>query len=139
MKIESEDDLLKKTKAIQTFVDVFGGSFFSLSFNDTDYKVLDKEKNLICYAEIVIVRSDYSPSEELKVTANRLVKLSNKRLSPVLIWAFYDGIVYTKVIRLNGIISWGDRDSTQNSYDNQELVVSFKQNKNFIYEKSIKR
>ena len=134
MKFESQEDLIKKTKAVRTFVDLFGGSFVALGFSDTDYKVFDKNKKLICYVEICLVNESYDPSKKLSVAANRLVKLASKRLNPVVVWAFNDGIVYSKVIKITGEIKWADRNPEFSSYDTRELMVFFEQQKNFKYE-----
>ena len=49
---EVEEDLRREQVAIKKFVDIFGGSFQKLDQFDIDYKVFDKDKNLIAYAEV---------------------------------------------------------------------------------------
>ena len=52
MTFETEQDLIREKKAIQTFVSMFGGSFQKLDPHDIDYKVFDKNGKLIAYAEV---------------------------------------------------------------------------------------
>ena len=52
MTFETEIDLIREKKAIELFVSIFGGSFKKLDPHDIDYKVFDKDKNLIAYAEV---------------------------------------------------------------------------------------
>ena len=43
---ETEQDLIREKKAIETFVKIFGGSFKKLAPLDIDYKVFDKDGTL---------------------------------------------------------------------------------------------
>ena len=47
MTFEKEVDLIREKKAIELFVSIFGGSFKKLDPHDIDYKVFDKNNNLI--------------------------------------------------------------------------------------------
>ena len=52
MTFETETDLIREKKAIELFVSIFGGSYKKLDPQDIDFKVFDKDKNLIAYAEV---------------------------------------------------------------------------------------
>ena len=52
MRFEKDKDLTREQRAINYFVKRFDGSFKKLGPNDIDYKVFDKEGNLIAYAEV---------------------------------------------------------------------------------------
>ena len=102
MTFETEQDLIREKKAIQTFVNIFGGSFKKLDPHDIGYKVFDKDGNLIAYVEIKgIIKAMYN-AYPLQVAARKLIKLADKRLVPVIIWACEDGIIYGKVDKLKG-------------------------------------
>ncbi len=136
MSFESAEDLANKKKAARIFTNMFGGSFSALSVLDTDFKILDKERNLISYAEVVVMKGNYSQSMSLHISVSRLSKLCNKRLNPVIIWSFDDGIVYTKVVNISGKLSWGSLPWKASNPSTNELVAEFKQDKNFRYERS---
>ena len=52
MRFETKEDKLREQKAIQSFVNMFNGSYKKLGENDIDYKVFDSSDKLIAYAEI---------------------------------------------------------------------------------------
>ncbi len=129
MTFETEQDLIREKKAIETFVSLFNGSFKKLDPKDVDYKVFDKDGNLIAYAEVKsrirTIRSAYP----LPIAAKKIVKLTDKRLVPVAIWACEDGIIYGKINKLKGEIKWGG-NSPQ---DNSELMIYYDKQKELKY------
>lgn len=133
MIFETDQDLKREHKAITLFVSTFGGSFKKLDPLDVDYKVFDKDGNLIAYAEVKgrirIIRDAYP----LPVAARKVVKLVDKRLIPVMIWACEDGIIYGKVNKLKGEIKWGGRTPRENSFDDLELMVFYDKQKELKY------
>lgn len=129
MTFETEQDLIREKKAIQTFVNIFSGSFKKLDPQDVDYKVFDKDGNLIGYAEVKgIIRAIYN-AYPLPVSAKKLVKLVDKRLPPVVIWACEDGIIYGKANKLKGEIKW----TQDNSFYDSELMVYYDKQKELRY------
>ena len=133
MTFETEMDLVREKKAIELFVSIFGGSYKKLDPHDIDYKVFDKDKNLIAYAEVKgrirTMRSAYP----LPISAKKLVKLIDKRLAPVLIWACEDGIIYGKANKLQGEIKWGGRPSRDGSFSDSEMMVYYESQKELKY------
>lgn len=133
MTFETEEDLRREKKAIETFVNTFGGSYKKLDPHDIDYKIFDKDKNLIAYAEVKgrirTMRSAYP----LPVAVRKITKLADKRLNPVLIWSCDDGIIYGKVNMLKGEIKWGGRTPRDNSLDDSELMVYYDKQKELKY------
>jgi hypothetical protein len=133
MRFESNDDLAREERAIRTFVNKFGGSFKKLGPDDIDYRVYDKEGNLIAFAEVKGRLRSLKDSFPLPVSLRKLVKLSDKRLNPVMIWACNDGIVYSRVTKLSGVVKWGGRKPRSGSYNDQELMAYFDKADNFKY------
>jgi hypothetical protein len=133
MTFETEQDLIREKKAIQTFVSMFGGSFKKLDPQDIDYKIFDKDGNLIAYAEVKgIIKTIYN-AYPLPVAAKKIVKLVDKRLAPVMIWACEDGIIYGKVDKLKGDIRWGGRTPRDNSFNDLELMAYYEKQKELKY------
>lgn len=123
----------KKKKAIDIFVGLFGGSYKKLDPNDIDYKVFDKDNKLIAYAEVVVVVKTIYNAYPLSVEAKKLVKLIDKRLAPVVIWACEDGIIYGKANKLKGEIKWGGSAPREHSVNDNELMVYYDKQKELKY------
>jgi hypothetical protein len=130
---ETENDLLREKKAIELFVSIFGGSYKKLDPNDIDYKIFDKDKNLIAYAEVKGRIRTMKTAYPLPIAARKLVKLIDKRLTPVVIWACEDGIIYGKADKLKGEIKWGGRPPRDGSFNDAELMVYYDKQKEFKY------
>lgn len=133
MIFETEQDIKREQKAIALFVSTFGGSFKKLDPLDIDYKVFDKDGNLIAYAEVKGRIKTMRDAYPLPVAARKVVKLVDKRLIPVMIWSCEDGIIYGKVNKLKGEIKWGGRTPRENSYDDLELMVFYDKQKELKY------
>lgn len=128
MTFETEQDLIREKKAIETFVSLFGGSYKKLDPSDVDYKIFDKQGNLISYAEVKgRIRTIYN-AYPLPVDAKKLVKLIDKRLPPVVVWACEDGIIYGKANKLKGEIKWGGKSPLDS-----ELMVYYDKQKELKY------
>jgi hypothetical protein len=133
MTFETETDLLKEKKAIELFVSIFGGSYQKLDRNDIDFKVFDKDNKLIAYAEVKGRIRTIRDAYPLPISAKKLVKLIDKRVSPVIIWACDDGIIYGKADRLYGDIKWGGRPPRVGSANDAELMVYYDKQREFKY------
>lgn len=121
----------KKKKAIDCFVAVFNGSYQKLDDNDVDYKIFNTDKKLIAYAEVrERVRTIYN-AYPLPIPAKRMVKLCDKRLNPVVIWACEDGIIYAKANQLTGTVMWGCDAPLTECVD--ELMLYFDKQKGTKY------
>jgi hypothetical protein len=123
MTFETEEEKRIQKKAIEVFVNTFGGTYQKLDASDVDYKIFDKNKNLIAYAEISgrirTIRNAYP----LPISAKKLVKLIDKRLAPVVIWSCEDGIIYGKADKLIGDIK----------FDGDEMMVYYDKQRSFKY------
>jgi len=133
MTFETEMDLIREKKAIELFVTIFNGSYKKLDPHDIDYKVFDKDKNLIAYAEVKGRIRTMQSAYPLPLAARKLVKLIDKRLAPVLIWACEDGIIYGKANKLIGEIKWGGRPPRNGSFNDAEMMVYYDKQKELKY------
>lgn len=130
---ETDQDLIREKKAIETFVNVFGGSFKKLGPQDIDFKVFDKDGTLIAYAEVKGRLKNMSAAYPLPVALSKLSKLIAKRLNPVIIWACDDGIIYGKVFSLVGQVKMGGRPPREGSNTDDEMMVYFDKQKALKY------
>ena len=108
-----------------------------LGENDIDYKVFNKEGDLIAYAEVKGRLRPMNKAFPLPVAIRKLVKLSDKRLNPIMIWACEDGLIYSTVDKLKGEIRWGGRPPRDGAVNDSELMAYFQPNVNFKYIKYI--
>jgi hypothetical protein len=128
MTFETDNDLRIQKKAITLFVSMFDGTFQKLDPLDVDYKVFDSSGSLIAYAEIRVRVRTMTNAYPLPVSARKITKLMDKRISSVVIWACDDGIIYGKPNRLVGQVMWGKKNSPD-----EELMIYYDKQKEFKY------
>jgi hypothetical protein len=130
---ETEEDLKRERRAIEVFVNTFGGSFKKLDPMDVDYRIFDKDNNLIAYAEVKGRIRLMNNAYPLPVAARKLVKLVDKRITPVMIWACEDGIIYGKADKLVGTLKWGGKKPREGAVNDLDLMVYYDKQKEFKY------
>ena len=133
MRFESNKDLQRERKAIEKFVSRFKGTYKKLGDNDVDYRVFDENNKLIAYAEVKGRYRTIANAYPLPVAARKVVKLCDKRLNPVMIWACDDGIIYGKPTHLHGEIKWGGRKPREGAVNDEELMIYYEKQKEFRY------
>ena len=125
MRFENKGDLDRELRAIELFTSSFNGSFTKLGENDIDYKVFNSKGDLISYVEVKGRNRTISDSFPLPVAVRKLVKLSDKKVNPVIIWCCEDGIIYSLIKDLKGHINYGGRKPRQGSSNDLELMAYF--------------
>ena len=152
MRFENDKDLTREKKAIEYFVKRFNGSYkklgpndicrapagslqisFALGPNDIDYKVFDEKGNLIAYAEVKGRYKTLANCFPLPIACRKVVKLCDKRLNPVIIWACDDGIVYGQPSQIHGVVKWGGRAPRDGAVNDQELMIYYDKQKTIRY------
>ena len=134
-RFEKPNDRYRELKAITKFVERFNGSFKKLDPLDIDYRVYNKEGNIIAYVEVKGRFKDMADAYPLPVSATKVTKLCAKRLNPVLVWACEDGIIYGKVKEIVGEVRWGGRKPRKGWYSDEELMLYYSKQKTFKYAK----
>ena len=130
MRFENSKDLDREEKAIVKFVSIFKGSYNKLGDNDIDFEVLHNDK-VISYVEVKGRLRTLEKAFPLPIAVRKLVKLSDKRVNPVIIWACEDGIIYSKVKDLEGTIRYSGRKPRAGSTNDLELMAYYNNNNNF--------
>jgi hypothetical protein len=133
MIFEKEQNLIREKKAIELFVKIFDGSYEKLDTFDVDYKVFDKDGKLIAYAEVKGRLRSMRMAYPLPISAKKIVKLIDKRITPVIIWCCEDGIIYGKANKLIGEAKWGGRSPRDGSFNDAELMVYYDKQKELKY------
>ena len=130
--ISNEEIQKKKHKAIETFISTFGGSYQPQVKGDVDYKIF-KDGELIAYMEITIRNKTIATAYPLIVPAARIVKLADKRLNPVLMWACDDGVIYARLKDVEAQIKWGSLLPHLDLAEHGELMCYYAKQKHFKY------
>ena len=133
MRFENDKDLTREKKAIDYFVKRFNGSYKKLGPNDIDYKVFDEKGILIAYAEVKGRYKTLANCFPLPIACRKVVKLCDKRLNPVIIWACDDGIVYGQPSQIHGVVKWGGRAPRDGAVNDQELMIYYDKQKTIRY------
>ena len=132
MRFETDKDLNREELAIQSFVGTFKGTYQKLGENDVDFKISDANGIAIAFAEVKGRMREVKDAYPLPVSVKKLIKITDKNLVPVIIWACYDGIIYSKVNELKGTIKIGGRKPRVGSHNDIELMAYYsKENNNF--------
>jgi len=130
MRFENKKDLDREERAIIKFVSTFKGGYNKLGDNDIDFEVLHNDK-VISYVEVKGRLRELDKAFPLPIAVRKLVKLSDKRVNPVIIWACEDGIIYSKVKDLEGTIRYSGRKPRAGSTNDLELMAYYNNNNNF--------
>jgi hypothetical protein len=125
MRFEGKTDLERESKAIKKFLSIFNGSAEKLGPHDVDYKILDENKKPICYAEVKGRIRDMKDAYPLPIAARKLVKLADKELEGVIIWACNDGIIYGQPSKLKGAVRYGGRTPRPGAANDQEIMIYY--------------
>jgi hypothetical protein len=123
MTSDTEENKRRLKKAIDVFVNTFNGSYQKLDPTDVGYKIFDKNKNLIAYAEVCVKVQPIKYAYPLQINAKKLLKLIDKRMSSVMIWSCEDGILYSRPNQLLGTIK----------LEGEEMMVYYDKQKSFKY------
>lgn len=130
---ETAEDLLREKKAIDTFVKTFGGSYQKLDPYDIDYKIFDESKKVIAYAEVKGRIRTMRDAYPLPISAHKVIKLIDKRLNPIIIWACEDGIIYGRPEQLVGQVKQGGRPPRDGAVSDIELMFYYDRQKSLKY------
>lgn len=124
MRFENKADLERELGCIEFFCNTFGLTYTKLGENDIDYS-LHKNGKLLYYAEVKGRNKDIINAYPLPIACRKLVKLQDKKINPVIIWACFDGIIYGKTNDIEGKTRTGGRNPRENSVNDIEFMAYF--------------
>ena len=131
MRFEKKEDLERELKCIDFFCNTFELTYTKLGENDIDYS-LHKNGKLLYYAEVKGRNRNISDAYPLPIACRKLVKLQDKKVNPVIIWACFDGIIYGKTEDIYGMIYTGGRKPRENSVNDIEFMAYFSKQSKLI-------
>lgn len=129
-RFESEKDLDRETKAVNLFCNEYGLTFEKLSPNDIDFKIYKNGKFLF-YLEVKGRLRKLKECYPLPIAVRKLLKMSDKKQSGVILWACFDGIVFSRAENLRGDIRIGGRKKREGSANDIEFMAYYNENNNF--------
>lgn len=133
MRLEKEEDLRREKRAIELFVSKFGGSYKKLGEYDIDFRVYNKDGELVSYVEVKGRNRKIDNAYPLPISLHKLSKLQDKRLNPIIIWACTDGIIYARALQLYGKIRLSGRPNRKGAVNDTELMVYYDKQKAIKY------
>jgi len=131
IRFESKKDVEREVKAVSLFCKIYSFTFEKLGENDIDFKIF-KDKEFVCYLEVKGRLRKIQNCYPLPVAIRKLLKMSDKKKQSVMLWACYDGIVYSKLDKLTGQIKTGGRKPREGSANDIEIMAYYERNDNLI-------
>ena len=125
MRFETEKDLERENKAIEAFLKPFKGTCRKLGDNDIDFEVYNSDGIKLAFVEVKGRLKNIENAFPLPVSVKKLIKLYDKKLNPLIIWACFDGIIYGKLRDLKGSIISGGRPPRKGSFNDNELMAYY--------------
>ena len=124
MRFEKESDIKRELKAIEFFINKYNLDYKKLGEWDIDFS-LHKNNKLVGYAEVKGRNKNIADAYPLPLAIRKIHSLTEKTKDPVIIWACYDGIIYAKLKKLNGVIKQGGRKPRKHSVNDIELMAYY--------------
>tara|TARA_R110000823_G_scaffold290184_3_gene408483 strand:- start:123 stop:539 length:417 start_codon:yes stop_codon:yes gene_type:complete len=125
MRFEREKDIERENKAIEAFLKPFNGTYDKLGCNDIDFKIYDDTGKTLAFVEVKGRLRNMQDAFPLPVSVKKLIKLIDKKINPIIIWACFDGLIYSEVKHLKGELRVGGRKPRDGSSNDIELMAYF--------------
>lgn len=134
-RFETEQDLKREIKAVKLFCSKYDFIFIKQGKNDYDFKIYNDKNKFIFNLEIKGRLKNIKDAYPLPIAVRKLLKMSDTRQKNVILWACNDGIIYSRLEKLNGIIKIGGRKPRKNSVNDIELMAYFDPSESLIENK----
>ena len=129
IRFESKKDLERENKAVKLFCDEYGLTYEKLSPNDIDFKIYKNGKFLF-YLEVKGRLRNLKQCYPLPIAVRKLLKMADKKEDGVILWACFDGVVFSRIENLNGRIRMGGRKKRKGSANDIELMAYYRRHGN---------
>jgi hypothetical protein len=133
MMFESELDINRERRAIELFAKTFNLKYVKLSQNDVDYKILGINGAVIGYVEVKGRIRHMADAFPLPIAIRKLVKLMDKRMKPIVVWACEDGIFYADITKIRGTVIFGGRAPRNGASNDEEMMAYYDKQSNIRY------
>jgi len=133
IRFETESALQREKKAIELFTKTFNLRYVKLNYPDIDYKILDSDGEVIGYAEVKGRIRSIRDAFPLPIALRKLVKLMDKHMKPIVIWACEDGILYADIRKIYGTVRFGGRPNRVDAVNDEEMMAYYDKQDNIRY------
>ena len=130
IRFENKKDLDREIKAAKLFCNEYGLTYEKLGMNDVDFKIY-KDGKFVFYLEVKGRVRTLKECFPLPIAVRKLLKMTDKKQSGVILWACLDGIIFSRVETLNGQIRIGGRKAREGSANDIELMAYYNNSSNF--------
>lgn len=96
---------MRSDPAVKKFVDSFNGSFSKMNQSDDHFWIYNQLGDHIAYAVVEHDKVKSVNVKGLRIEAQKLLRLFNKRFNPLVIWELGDGLAYIKAQSISGSIA----------------------------------
>jgi hypothetical protein len=125
MRYENNADRIREQKAMDAFCSKFGGKGIKLGEWDIDFRYKGDDGLTKAYIEVKGRIRTMDEAWPLPVAARKIIKLSDKTINPIMIWACTDGIIYGRLEDIEGNTRWGGRKVREGSANDQEVMCYY--------------
>ena len=129
-RFETDLDINRENKAADLFCSLFGFKKQKLGENDIDFKIY-KDDKFVCYLEVKGRIKNINDAYPLPVSIRKLLKMQDKKVNSVMLWACEDGIIFSRLDKLKGSIKMGGRKPRDGSANDIEFMSYFDNSDNF--------
>tara|TARA_R110001583_G_scaffold87009_6_gene226996 strand:- start:1782 stop:2213 length:432 start_codon:yes stop_codon:yes gene_type:complete len=130
-RFERQVDLDREIKAVSLFCSLYGFTFKKLGDNDIDFIIYENNK-FLSYLEVKGRNRNILNSYPLPVSIRKLFRMSQKRKQSIILWACFDGIIFSRLECLEGVIKTGGRKPRDGSINDVEIMAYYERNDNLI-------
>lgn len=132
---ERPEDVVRENKAIKAFCDKYDFSYKKQGkYDPIDFSIHDGDGLLIGYVEVKGRMRNVLDAFPLPLSDRKLTAISKGDISSVIIWACFDGIIWSNVKRLKGDKVMGGRKPRKGSVNDIEMMYYYKEKDNTFRE-----
>jgi len=131
VRFENQKDLEREDKSVNLFCDKYDLTYEKLAPNDIDFKIYKNGKFLF-YLEVKGRLRSLQDCYPLPIAVRKLLKMSDKKESGIILWACFDGVVFSRIENLKGDIKIGGRKPREGSSNDIEFMAYYNKSNNFI-------
>tara|TARA_R110000765_G_scaffold29731_1_gene70754 strand:+ start:264 stop:686 length:423 start_codon:yes stop_codon:yes gene_type:complete len=129
IRFETEKDLNRENKAADFLCNMFGFNKKKLGENDIDFAIYDNER-FAFYLEVKGRLKNIDVAYPLPISVKKLTKLQDKKAQSVILWACDDGVIFSRIEKLNGDIKVGGRKPREGSSNDIEFMAYYNKQSN---------
>jgi len=128
-RFETNIDINREDKASDLFCKLYGYTKQKLDKNDIDFKIY-KDGKFICFLEVKGRIRNTDNAYPLPVSIRKILKMQDKKVNGVMLWACEDGIIFSRLDKLKGSIKIGGRKPRDGSTNDIEFMAYFDKSDN---------